>query len=149
MILQSDSATRQLREAGLRLTPQRRAVIEALAGDTTHPLADDVARRVADRIPGVSLSTVYKTLHEFAAIGLVRELDLPGAMRFDADVSDHLHLLCDDCGTVVDIPSSAALESALRDTTRGLSVSSVDITLKGSCTACSVRSAAPVGTACP
>lgn len=136
MMLQSDSATLQLRQAGLRLTPQRRAVIEVLAGDTTHPLADDIARRVADRVPGISLSTVYKTLHEFASIGLVRELDLPGAMRFDADVSEHLHLVCDGCGAVVDIPSSVALESALAEATCGLKVSAVDITLRGSCAAC-------------
>jgi len=136
MMLQSDAATARLREAGMRLTPQRRAVLEELAGDTTHPLADEVARRVSDRVPGISLSTVYKTLHEFASAGLIRELDLPGAMRFDADTSDHAHLVCDDCGTVVDIPLSPQLEAALVASAGGMRVKGVDVTLRGSCGAC-------------
>jgi len=136
MMLKTETATAQLREAGLRLTPQRRAVIEVLADNTSHPIADEVARHVADRVPGVSLSTVYKTLHEFAAVGLIRELDLPGPMRFDSDVSAHAHLICADCGTVVDIPLTPSLEAALHDATTGLEISGVDITLRGSCASC-------------
>lgn len=137
MILQPEAATQRLREAGLRLTPQRRAVIDVLSGDTSHPLAEDVARRVADRMPGVSLSTVYKTLHEFAALGLVRELGLPGAMRFDADPSTHAHLVCDSCGTVIDVPLSPAAHDALVESAEGARLDSVEITLKGVCRRCS------------
>jgi Fe2+ or Zn2+ uptake regulation protein len=82
---------------------------------------------------------VYKTLHEFASIGLIRELGLPGAMRFDANAGAHAHLVCDDCGTVVDIPITPALDDALSDTARDLRVSGVEITLRGSCASCSKR----------
>lgn len=136
MMLQTETATQRLRDAGLRLTPQRRAVIDVLAGDTSHPLAEDVARRVTERMPGVSLSTVYKTLHEFASIGLVRELGMPGAMRFDADPSAHAHLVCDDCGTVVDVPLSQETRIALLDAASGARLDSVEITLRGACRSC-------------
>ena len=65
-MLDSTSACQSLQIAGLRLTPQRRAVIGALVGDTTHPTVDTVAARVAEHTKGVSLSTVYKVLHELA-----------------------------------------------------------------------------------
>lgn len=137
MMLHPDTATRSLREAGLRLTPQRRAVIDVLAGDTSHPLAEDVARRVSDRMPGVSLSTVYKTLHEFAALGLVRELGLPGAMRFDPNSSPHAHLMCDSCNTVVDVPLPPETYDALVASAEGARLDLVEITLRGHCRACS------------
>jgi len=136
MMLNADTATARLRDAGLRLTPQRRAVIDALAGDVSHPLAEEVADKVAGRVPGISLSTVYKTLHEFASMGLIRELDLSGPMRFDSDTSAHAHLVCDGCGSVVDVPLSPELTAALRSAAGDLSVTGVDITLRGSCSTC-------------
>ena len=117
-----------LRSAGLRLTPQRRAVVDALAGDTTHPLAEDVAAKLALRVPGVSLSTVYKTLHEFAAVGLIRELDVGGAMRFDADPAHHAHLVCSECGRVSDFePPPAAMEQIAA--AAGLPVGAMSVTV--------------------
>lgn len=139
MMMNSDTATTQLRDAGLRLTPQRRAIIEALAGDTTHPLAEEIAARVASRVPGVSLSTVYKTLHEFAAIGMIRELDMPGAMRFDTNVNPHAHLLCDSCGAVIDIAVPSGVVESLSDAAGTMTVSDIEITLHGTCSACSAQ----------
>jgi len=135
-MLQPEAATERLRAAGLRLTPQRRAVIDVLAGDTTHPLAEDVARRVSERMPGVSLSTVYKTLHEFASLGLVRELGMAGAMRFDADSSMHAHLVCDGCNTVIDVPLTVEAQRAIGESAQGARLESVEVTLRGTCRGC-------------
>jgi len=137
MMLTTELAHARLREAGMRLTPQRRAVIEVLAGDASHPRAEDVADEVARRIPGVSLSTVYKTLHEFADMGLVRELEGAGPMRFDPDASDHAHVVCDDCGTVADLEVGSSISSDLVFSDSGLVVSRVDIIVHATCPACS------------
>ena len=135
-MLTTERAEERVRTAGLRLTPQRRVVIEVLAGDTSHPRAEDVAEQVARRVPGVSLSTVYKTLHEFADIGLVRELDGAGPMRFDPDSSDHAHLICDACGSVSDLEIPPSIGEALALATPNASVTRVDITVHVMCAAC-------------
>jgi len=135
ILLTAEDATRTVREAGLRLTPQRRAVIDALVGDASHPLAEDVAARIAHRVPGVSLSTVYKTLHEFAEIGLVRELDLARPMRFDADPARHAHFACTNCGSISDVSlPTETLESLARAT--GVPVDEIGVTVHAPCSTC-------------
>lgn len=143
MMLEPDSALLSLREAGLRATPQRRAVIDVLAGNTEHPSAEQIAESVRTRMPGVSLSTVYKTLHELAALGLVRELDLTGGMRFDPDSAEHAHLVCERCGTVVDVELPAELASALLSlgARAGGSADHLHVEMRGACRTCSGPSA--------
>ncbi|MDZ4168417.1 MAG: Fur family transcriptional regulator [Coriobacteriia bacterium] len=135
-MLTSDEAITRLRAAGYRVTPQRRAVIAALEGNVTHPSADSVARHVSEQLPGVSLSTVYKTLHEFAQAGMIRELDVSGTLRFDPEPADHAHVVCDRCGRVDDMvlppDTGAALQRAA-----GVPVRRIDVTLHAVCPPCS------------
>lgn len=126
----------RLKERGLRLTPQRRALIELLDGDTSHPRAEDIAARLAERMPGVSLSTVYKALHEFAGAGLVRELDLPGGMRFDPDPSDHVHVVCERCGRIDDVELPASVRDSLALLAPDRDVADVDVRLVAICPEC-------------
>ena len=119
----------------MRLTPQRRAVIEALCGDTTHPFAEDVATRVAASMPGVSLSTVYKTLHEFAALGLIHEVGSSGAMRFDAEPEPHAHVQCPICSAVEDFEPPAAVVRQL-SLAAGVDNEDVFITVHAPCDSC-------------
>jgi len=133
-----DSAVATMREAGLRATPQRRAVIEVLVGDTSHPHAEDVAARVVERMPGVSLSTVYKTLGEFAQIGLIQRLDAGPAMRFDPDTTEHAHLACTRCGCVVDVPLDLATVRTMRAAAGelGARADKVSVDIAGICPSC-------------
>lgn len=141
-MLKREEALTRMREAGLRVTPQRRAVVDALVDDRTHPSADEVGSRVVSAMPGVSLSTVYKTLHELASLGLVRELELPGSMRFDPDTGEHAHLLCEGCGTVVDVPMPAGFPEAIH-LPAGVRIEKAEITLRGRCASCASRSLRP------
>lgn len=131
-------ASEQLRKAGLRVTPQRRAVMQALIGDRSHPLAEVVAVRVKRQMPEVSLSTVYKTLHELADHGLVLKLDLPGGMRFDPNEQRHPHLVCMTCGAVVDAHLSHDHAGELVATARseGFLADTVSLIFYGSCGEC-------------
>lgn len=137
-MLETETACRRLRSSGLRLTPQRRAVIEAMAGNCAHPTADEVAAAVSHTTPGVSLSTVYKALHELSDLGLLREIDVPGAVRFDPNPEDHAHVVCADCGRVLDAPLPAdalvALTAALRPSVG--TVDRIDVMVHGTCRAC-------------
>lgn len=137
-MLEMESAVARLRDAGMRMTPQRRAVLLALEGNRTHPLAEEVATTVSASMPGVSLSTVYKTLHELVDLGLLQRLDLPGGMRFDPEVASHAHLVCSACGSVVDVELPARISASLAEAAAGCgaSVESVHVDLRGTCGAC-------------
>ena len=127
-----------IRAAGLKLTAQRRAVVEVLAGDKTHPSVESVAERASKFAPGLSLSTVYKVLHELAGLGLVRELRVEGVTRIDPDLEHHMHLVCSSCGTIIDTDVPAQVTDALAQSAgvAGTSTEQIDIVIRGRCAAC-------------
>lgn len=95
--------TAAFRAKGLKLTPQRQAIFGHLYGNTSHPTAESVHAFVSSRMPGISLRTVYQTLNDLTAMGELAAVDLGGAARFDPNVTDHHHLVCDTCGAVIDV----------------------------------------------
>lgn len=99
-----------------RITKQRRAIFAALQGDTTHPTADEVYRRVKKELPNISLATVYRNLKLLAEEGLILEISAPdGPHRYDPQTHEHYHFLCDRCERVYDvkIPVQSQLEREL------------------------------------
>ncbi len=88
---------------GLRLTPQRLAILEVLRGTASHPDADWVHREVRRKLPHISLGTVYRNLAELARAGLIQELVLGQASHWDGRVAAHEHLVCVRCGRVTDV----------------------------------------------
>ena len=93
------------RQNGLKITPQRRLILELLAQDDSHPTADEIYRRVLSVMPEVSRTTVYNTLRELIALGELTEVqDLSDAgLRYDTDTGVHHHLYCMRCHTLIDI----------------------------------------------
>ena len=88
----------------MRLTNQRKVILEELRAVTSHPTADEVYGMVRKRMPRISLGTVYRNLEVLSALGLVRKLEnAAGQKRFDGDVSPHHHVRCEICGKVGDI----------------------------------------------
>lgn len=86
------------------VTVQRRAVYEALIGVTTHPSADEVYELVKDLLPGISRTTVYRVLDRLVRMGVVNRLPHPDcACRFDGNTQRHHHLVCRECGGVIDV----------------------------------------------
>ncbi len=94
------------RNSGLKLTPQRLAILEYLDGNKEHPSAEDVYKAVSKKFPTMSLATVYNTLMVLKQRGLIRELTMdPVKMRFDPQLTPHHHLICMDCRKIIDIHS--------------------------------------------
>ena len=94
---------RLCRERGLRITPQRMAVYQALAEDPSHPSADRLFETLKPRLPALSLMTVYRILESFENAGVVRRVSTTGGVsRFDANVAPHQHLVCRRCGRMSD-----------------------------------------------
>lgn len=91
---------------GIRATRQREEIYAALAASHAHPTAEELLRSVRASQPGISLATVYNTLETFTRAGLCRKVctgAASGPCRYDADLSDHLHVISAD-GQVRDIP---------------------------------------------
>jgi len=99
------------RDIGLKLTPQRIAILDYLDGNKDHPSADEIYKAVSRRFPTMSFATVYNTLAALRDKGTVLELTIdPAKKRYDPDTSRHHHLICVSCRKVVDIPGDFAIE---------------------------------------
>ena len=103
----ADVMLADLKRAGLKLTPQRIAIVRQLADDLSHPTAQALFDRLRPAFPTMSFATVYNTLDALTRFGLVqtvRSLDVGGAVRFDPNTEPHHHAVCDACGTIHDVP---------------------------------------------
>lgn len=139
--VETGSLARLIRTAGLRLTPQRTLVLEALAEATpAHLSADDVWRTVAGRYSGINRSTVYRVLEQLTELGLVAQHRHGGsAARYELRRGDshHHHLRCSSCGAIADLEADdlAVLERRVRKRL-GFQLADVGQTLEGTCAAC-------------
>lgn len=98
-----EQALTKLKMKGVRMTPQRHAILAYLLKTMTHPTADEIYKALAPRFPSMSVATVYNNLKVFIEVHLVREMTYGDhSSRFDADMSDHYHALCEECGKLVD-----------------------------------------------
>ena len=92
-----------LKEKGYRLTLQRLRIIDLLSKETTHPGAVYILKKVREKAPQISMSTVYYTLDILKKEGLIRELEFyDRENRYDVNVSNHLNLICMKCGMIED-----------------------------------------------
>ena len=128
----------ELRSAGFRLTHQRLEVVREVASTDAHPDADRVFRRVRERVPTISLDTVYRTLGTLADMGLVNRVSvMAGAARYDANTTQHHHFICIRCGLIRDIESSS-LEAPVLSALAGElgQVESIEVCVRGICSEC-------------
>lgn len=131
-----------LREAGLRVTRPRTAVLTALA-ETPHSSADGVHAAVMERVGPVSRQAVYDVLHALTGAGLVRRLAIGTTSRYELDAHDnHHHLLCRGCGALVDVPCAVGEAPCLTPSHgHGFEVEVADVLYSGLCSDC--RAAGP------
>ncbi len=101
----------------IRMTRQRQVILEAIREVDCHPTADEVYEIVRQRLPHISLGTVYRNLEILSEEGLTQKLALGGPQkRFDGDTKKHYHVRCICCGRVDDVPMEplTSVEDALR-----------------------------------
>ena len=134
----------RVREHGWRVTPQRRAVVDALDGEHVHLTADEVHRRARVALPEISLATVYNALNEMVAMGEVAEVRYTaGPARYDPNAATaHHHLLCTSCGALFDVAATGIAVAPLpADERRGFEVRDVHVLFRGTCAPCASRGA--------
>ena len=95
---------KKYRDIGLKLTPQRLAILDYLEGNREHPSAEDIYHAVSKKFPTMSFSTVYNTLDALKKKGNVLELTIDASKkRFDPNTAPHHHLICIKCKRIADI----------------------------------------------
>ena len=95
----------ELRRHGYKITPQRRAVLDAVTSSHEHMTPAEIYDRVSRDHPGIGLVTIYRTLEILTELGLICEMHLGGNYRsylMRRPSVHHHHLICSDCGRVVD-----------------------------------------------
>jgi Fe2+ or Zn2+ uptake regulation protein len=106
--------------ANLRMTRQRKLILEELRRANTHPSADELYERVRRLLPRISLATVYRNLEVLSELKEIQTLELSGSLkRFDGNPRNHYHIRCVRCGRVDDAPIAplAQLEDELYGST--------------------------------
>lgn len=128
----------------LRQTKQRVAVIEVLRGARSHPDAAWIHAQVRERLPSVSLGTVYRTLDALVRDGVVVTLERAGqATRYDykRDGEAHHHAVCRGCGMIFDIEACALPGLPQPAFPAGFQVTDVRLEFLGVCADCAASSA--------
>jgi Fur family transcriptional regulator, peroxide stress response regulator len=125
---------------GLKVTPQRLAILKLLRKKLTHPTAEEVHHELLKDYPAISLTTVYNNLSRFVEAGMVKELNIdPNKMRFDTCMDSHDHFHCRVCDNVYNIVYDASLSAdnlQNKKNVEGHRVDTVSINLKGVCKNC-------------
>lgn len=128
-----------LKKSGMRMTPQRMAICQYMAGTDDHPTAVDVYRQLKQQFPSLSLMTVYNTLNALVGFGVVNALGEAGDanMHFDGNTLPHINLICLNCHRISDTASSLAekLDAEISDSS-GFKVIGSRLVYYGLCPVC-------------
>ena len=121
-----------LRNAGLRPTRQRLSLAwQLFSGSDRHVTAEQLHSQSLDQGISVSLATVYNTLHQFTAAGLLRELVVDaGRSYFDTNISAHQHLYFEDSGKLRDVSGNNIAIGELPALPEGTEISRIDIIIR-------------------
>jgi Fe2+ or Zn2+ uptake regulation protein len=126
-----------LRQRGLRVTPQRVVLHRALRELDRHVTADELLDSVADRLPNVSLPTIYATLELLEQLGMVRRVQRAGTTLFDPRTDSHHHLICTSCGSIDDLDCDLDTAGLERTAARhGFEHERIEAVVHGRCARC-------------
>jgi Fur family transcriptional regulator, peroxide stress response regulator len=133
-----ESALKELKKKGLKITPQRRAIIEVLAAmGSLHPNAGAVYREAKKIRKSLSLSTTYAVLNQLSAHGIIKTLQFATAEnRFEANLEEHVNLICEGCGKIFDYEVSTPADHGEVEKRTGFSVTDTRLEYYGYCEEC-------------
>lgn len=115
-----------LQDEGLKVTPQRRAIVDLFDEGHHHWTPQSVFSKLDSNVPSLSLATVYNTMELFERLGLVRRVTTrDGSTYFDTHLGHHHHAICEECGAVMDVVLAPGQVEAL--------ISGVDLPVKMEC----------------
>ncbi len=129
-----------MREKGLRVTPQRAAILDYLLTTDEHPSARMILDKVRKEVPRICLSTVYGTLAELSKHNIIKELSFDNMdNRYEGNCAHHINLICTRCGRISDYMTAHTIDmEQIREATAFRAFQS-RFELYGVCADCSRR----------
>jgi len=135
------SCVNTLKAKGLKLTPQRRLIVDVIHEATGHLTAEEIIKDVQSRMPGVNKSTIYRTLELLEKAGCVYKSELGNEFIYHHDEEGHHHhLVCSRCGKTVDCDENlfTPVQRSLKNK-YNFSVNFKHIVMTGVCEKCRSR----------
>ena len=136
--MNKDSVLKELRKKGLKITPQRLAIVEVLAAmGNLHPSAGAVYREAKKIRKSLSLSTTYAVLNQLSAHGIIKTLQFDTTEnRYEANLEEHVNLICEGCGKILDYQVSTPADYGEVEKRTGFSVADTRLEYYGYCEEC-------------
>ncbi len=122
----------------MKFSRQREMILREVQNSIEHPTADNIYDSLKKDNPNLSLGTVYRNLTQLEENGYISKIAIPGdPIRFDANLNEHHHFICEKCNKIIDIDNSSIeyIENPLID--KGIKIKSRFIVLRGICDKCS------------
>jgi Fur family ferric uptake transcriptional regulator len=98
----------------MKYTNQRVEILNFLKGNYSHPTVEQVFEAVRKRLTRISKATVYQNLRFLSEKGLVQEVNIKGVSRFEPNLNPHHHVICKNCGRIMDFNSKALTDYSLK-----------------------------------
>lgn len=137
-MLSIEKAIQALKEKNIRLTPQRHELINILSKGNKHWTVEDLYQLLNESMPSVSITTVYNNIKLFCEIGLVKEIQFGESLsKYEWKKEDHYHIVCSNCGEMVDVWYPALKEVELfAQSISKFNISSHNLQFYGTCRNC-------------
>jgi Fe2+ or Zn2+ uptake regulation protein len=136
-----DTIIKRLKEKGLKVTPQRLAIIEVLVDQgSLHPGAAFVYRKAKKKKKSLSLSTTYATLNELSRHGIIKTLEFDKVEdRYEGNLEEHINLICERCEKILDynVPITIDPKKVMKKT--GFSITDTRLEYYGYCKECCAK----------
>lgn len=122
----------------MNYSKQREIILETLKENVVHPSADYVYGVIKEKLPHISLATVYRNLNKLSEKGTIKKIEgLDSCDHFDHNTREHYHFLCEKCNKIFDVPSDIAPDIKNKvQRELGHSVIQHEITFRGVCAEC-------------
>jgi Fur family ferric uptake transcriptional regulator len=131
LALKAEAAIGKMRGRGYKATPQRQAVLRALATEQHQSI-----RELRRHCPQVGVVTVYRTLDLLSKLGIVRRMDLGDGPRYELAEDHHHHLICESCGDISEFEECPLDSERISLSSSDFEVRSHSIEVYGRCAAC-------------
>ena len=129
------NAVKILKEYNIKPSFIRAKILRHLMSSKAHPSVDDIFMKLINEIPTLSKTTVYNTLALFVQNGLAMSINIDDTeKRYDADIQEHGHFMCEICSKVYDFPISA--DNVVPTTLDGFYIKGKNVYYKGACRSC-------------
>ena len=125
-----------LRQHQLKATPQRTAILQLMEAEG-HISIETIYERIKGLFPSLSLATIYKNMIAMQEQGIVKELKIVGLKnRYEIQKAPHHHMVCQQCGTIVDVEIDVFGELEALSQSHGFELKDIDLSLSGICKDC-------------